>query len=193
MTTPDPKELLVMKAYALIGVVATNFATLEFQLQFLIGALVSGRVMSAEVMILIGNKSFSEKIRVMNEMAILRIAKVSPLRSRTAILIRQLETLRNTRNMFIHGYWLVNYPLILTTGGVSCANPKWRFNAKTEEWKSMDSKAITLEELENINQSIVHAIEEMSSISKALEAEQKQKAEQAGPGHPPQGVGSPDP
>lgn len=175
MTAPDPKELLVMKAYALIGVVASNFATLEFRLQFLLGVLVSGQVISPEATILVGNKSFSEKIRVLNEMAILRIIRGSPLRSRTAILVRQLENLRNTRNMFIHGYWLVNYPLLLTTGGVSCANPKWRFNAKTEEWNSMASKEISLDELEDISQSIVHAIDEISSISQALESEHRQK------------------
>ena len=186
MTAPDPKELLVMKAYALIGIVASNFATLEFRLQFLLSVLVSGQVISPEATILVGNKSFSEKIRVLNEMAILRITKGSTLRSRTAILVRQLENLRNTRNMFIHGYWLVNYPLLLTTGGVSCANPKWQFNAKTEEWNSMTSKEISLEELEDISQSIVHAIDEISSISQALESEHK-----GGPAYPPQGAGSP--
>ncbi len=177
MDVPDHKELLVLNAYALIGHAASSFATLEFRLQFLLGMLVTGKVISPEVAILAGNKTFAEKIRVLKEMAILRIPKSSPLRGRVTTLVNQLEALRNTRNKFIHGFWLVNYPLVATTGGVTCSDPKWRFNEKTEEWKSMGSESISLKHLETTSRTIGREIDEIQAITKALESERKQEKE----------------
>ena len=178
MKTPDEKELLVLQAYALIGHAASSFATLEFQLQFLLGMLVSGKALSPEVAILMGNNTFAEKIRVLKEMAILRIPKGSPLRDRMSKLVHQLNSLRNTRNKFIHGCWLVNYPLVLSTGGVTCSDPKCRFNEKEEEWRAMKSESISLKHLETTSHAIRHAIDEIHAITGELERGLKQRKTQ---------------
>jgi hypothetical protein len=113
--TEDEKaaERLVTEAYALVGHVATGFAALEFHLQFLVSFLISGKELSPEAVLVIRKQQFAERLDVLKDLARLRLPAGTELRTKTLELIDELNSLREKRNLHIHGFWLINYPLVV--------------------------------------------------------------------------------
>jgi hypothetical protein len=165
----DSREDAVMRAYALVGRAAADFATLEFHLQFLTSFLISGKHLSPEAVILTRLHTFADKIQLIREFVPFRFPKENPLRARVLKLVDDLSALRERRNFFIHGYWLINWQLIISEGLIRCSDPKWRFDNKTEEWKSMQSHDIRFDELEDLIRSIGATTHEAHGVLKELE------------------------
>ena len=139
----------VTEAYALVGAVSTGFATLEFHLQFILVLLITSKEASPEAFVTLRERQFSQKIRLLKDLIILRTPQKSDLRTKGNQLVKRLDALRETRNLYIHGYWLINYPLLLSTGGVRCSDTRWRFDKKTEAWTTMETHDIALSILRN--------------------------------------------
>lgn len=169
----DHREDVVMQAYAMVGRVAADFATLEFHLQFVTSILISGKMLSLEAIILTKRHTFSDRIQTIREFTPMRFNRENPLRERFTSLADELDALREKRNLFIHGYWTINWPLIHSKGMIHCSDPKWRFNKKTEEWKTMGSHGIRLEDLENLVYKISATMTEVHDLLKHLEKGQE--------------------
>jgi hypothetical protein len=137
----------VMEAYAHVGAVATGFATLEFHLQFVLSVMISRREVSPEALLVTRSKTFGQKIELLRELIQLRLPKGSDLHRIGIELASELDALRKKRNLYIHGYWLINYHVLASTGGVRCSDTKWRFDKKTDSWKTMETTDISLAEL----------------------------------------------
>ena len=73
------------------------------------------------------------------------------------------------RNFFIHGYWLINWQLISSKGLVRCSDPKWRYDKATEEWNSMQSHEIHLDELDELIRVIATVSNEVHEVLTALD------------------------
>jgi len=145
MSNDSPTEReQVTEAYALVGAASTGFATLEFHIQFILVLLISSKVVSPEAFISVREKQFSQKIRLLKDLIILRFPATSDLRTKGINLVKQLDALRGTRNLYIHGYWLINYQLLLSTGGVRCSDTRWYFDKKDESWSSMKKHDIPI-------------------------------------------------
>ena len=143
----SPSSQSVDEAYALIGKVAVGFSTIEFHLQFLLSLLLTGKEGSAEAVILFGQKQFSQRIRLLKDLVILKFDEGSRLGHEGIELVNSLEALRVTRNRYVHGYWLVNRHLLVSSGGVRCSETKWHFDKSDQAWKSMQPIDIPLDEL----------------------------------------------
>jgi len=140
-------QKIVTEAYAMVGTVATGFSTIEFHLQFLLSTLISGKEAAPEAMLVLKDKQFRQRIELLKDLVTLRLKKGSELRRKGMELVAALNSLRKTRNFYVHGYWLINYPTILSTGGVRCSDPTWQFNKDDESWTSMTTRDISLADL----------------------------------------------
>ena len=161
-----------MRAYALIGRTAADFATLEFHLQFLTSFLITGKHLSPEAVILTRRHMFADKIQLIREFMPFRFPNGHPLRERVRQLISDLTKLREQRNFFVHGYWLVNWQIIATERLIRCSDPKWRFDKTKEQWESMESHDIKLTDFETLIRQIGKITHEVHSILSLLENEQ---------------------
>ena len=167
--SPEAAEI---QAYALVGRAATCFSTLEFHIQFLCSFLVSDKILSPESVILTRRHTFAEKIQLIRDFIALRNPKDDPVRQRVLKLTSDLDALRERRNFFIHGYWLINWQLIFSEGLIRCSDPKWRYDKTTEEWSSMQSHDIHLDELENLIRHIATVTHEVHEVLNTLESSQ---------------------
>jgi hypothetical protein len=141
------EQQIVTKAFALVGTVATGFSTIEFHLQFLLSTLICGKENAPEAMLVLKQKQFGQRIELLKDLVTLKLPKDSELRRKGVELVAALNTLRETRNLYVHGYWLINYPVILSSGGIRCSETKWRFNKDDESWTSMTTRDISLDDL----------------------------------------------
>jgi hypothetical protein len=148
---PDNEEAAqrrVTEAFALVGAVATGFATIEFHLQFLLSTLLCGKELAFEAMLDFRRKTFAQRIEMLNELVASRLPEGTPLLRSGEELVTALTTLRETRNLYVHGYWLINYPLLISTGGVRCSDTQWRSNPEDESWQTMNTLDISLGDLQ---------------------------------------------
>lgn len=105
----EAAQKLVTEAYTLVGAVSTGFATIEFHLQFLLSVLISGKELAPEAMLVLRQKQFGQRIELLKDLVTLRLPKDTDLRQRGLALVAALSALRDTRNLYVHGYWLINY------------------------------------------------------------------------------------
>lgn len=138
----------VTEAFALVGAVATGFATIEFHLQFLLSTLLCGKELALEAMLDFRRKTFAQRIEMLNELVASRLPEGTSLRRSGEEPVTTLTTLRKTRNLYVHGYWLINYPLLISTGGVRCSDTKWRSNPEDDSWQTMTTLDISLGDLQ---------------------------------------------
>ena len=182
-----------MRAYALVGRAAADFATLEFHLQFLTSFLIGGKAVSPEALVLTRRHTFADKIQTIRDLLPFRFPNDGSLRERVLELLSDLDGLRERRNFFVHGYWLINWQLIASEGFIRCSDPKWRFDKKTQTWNSMRSHDIRFEELEELIRRVVKATMEVHSILNELEKglTQSTGGEQSPPAYPEGRVDAP--
>jgi hypothetical protein len=182
----DPKEESVLKAYALVGRAATGFSALEFHLQFLVSALITGKPLAIEAVILTQRSSFAQKIQLLRDFIPIRFIKGNPFREPAIKLAEDLDALREDRNLFIHGCWLINWQIIAAEGLIRCSDPKWRRD-KNEEWKSMTSQDFPFARLEELIKRTISITEEVGQIVHSFEKNvEKADTEKGAPsGAPP--------
>jgi hypothetical protein len=157
-------EKLVTEAYALVGHVATGFAALEFHLQFLVSFLISGKELSPEAILTTRKQHLAERLDLLKDLTRLRLPAGSDVRTKALELIDDLNALRETRNLHIHGFWLINYPLVAFDKIVRVSDPRWRFNKEDESWHSMGTKDIPIETLRNQTHQIAQLIERIHAL-----------------------------
>jgi hypothetical protein len=174
----EDQRTLVQEAYSLVGGVATGFSTLDFHLQFLLSVLVSGKEASPQAILVLRQKTFGQKIQLLEDIVSLNFPRGSQLRSRGQTLVKALNKLREKRNLYIHGYWLINYEVIASTGGVRCSDTKWRFDKKTDSWTSMPTHDISFRELRNYIQTTGDLFKELYSFNDAVLKELRSKTSQ---------------
>jgi hypothetical protein len=167
----------VTEAYALVGAVATGFSALEFHLQFVLCLLISGKEVSPEAILATRTKSFGQKIELLKDLIELRFPKDSDLRRVGSELVAELNALREKRNLYVHGYWLINYQLLVSTGGVRCSDTKWRFDKQAESWKSMQTFDISLDDLRKEGKATGALFTQLHSFNDRLRKELVQKHE----------------
>jgi len=145
---PDKQtDEAVTEAFALVGGISTGFASLEFHLQFILVLFISGKEDSSEAFLTIRDRQFSQKIQLLKDFVVLKFPKGDDLRTEGLALVKTLDSLRMKRNLFIHGYWLINEGVLATTGGIRCSDTRWKFDKKTEEWASLETHDFSLTEL----------------------------------------------
>jgi hypothetical protein len=180
--TKEEQDKLVQHAYALIGGVAAGFSTVDFHLQFLLSVLITGKEASPQALLVLRQNTFAQKIHLLQELLNLNFPQEkSELRSRGKKLVSTLDTIRGKRNLYVHGYWLVNYQLIASTGGVRVSDTKWRYDRKAKSRSCMDSHDISLEELRHQIVATKDLFEELLSFIAAVREGQalQEKAESA--------------
>lgn len=150
-TTKDDPD--VLRAYALVGVCATQYSALEFHIQFLLSFLHMGNELAIETVVLARNSSLAQKIRLIREFLGIRILSDPDLLEKGLQLVREIEARRKQRNLFIHGYWLINKPLVLS-GLVRVSDTSWQYNEEKTEYHAMGTQDITLPQLEEIPRAI---------------------------------------
>ena len=142
----------------------TGFAALEFHLQFLVNFLISGKELSPEAMVTTRKQQFAERLDLLKDLARLRLSAGTHLRNKTLELIDELNCLRETRNLHIHGFWLINYPLVAFYKIVRVSDPRWRFKKEDESWHSMGTTDILLDTLRNQARNIAQLIERIHAL-----------------------------
>ena len=165
---------LETEAFALIGANATRFSAIEFLLQFTLSLLISGKTLAPEAVLSFRSQSFGQRIQLLRDLVGLRLSIDSKLREKGTALVSSLEALREKRNHFIHGFWIVNYHLIVTTGGVRCSDTKWRFDKETNSWVSLTTKDFPLTELQNQLDEISQVTTQMHELNSEIEELLKQ-------------------
>lgn len=157
----------VVRAYALLGLCATKFSALEFHIQFLLSYLHMGRELAVETVVFTRRSSFSDKISLISELLRLRLHGQPDLLGTGLSLAADLEKCRESRNLFIHGYWLVNRPLIIQ-GFLRVSNPRWRYREKEASYTAMDSVDFALADLEILPRTICELIERLHNLLSTL-------------------------
>lgn len=137
----------VVRAYALLGQCGTLYAELEYRLQFLLATLHIGQEHSIETVLFTRGATFQKKILLIEELAQLRLQEFPDLLKTVLDLMIDLEKARINRNLFIHGFWIVNKGVI-NEGILRVSDTSWDYDRKEASYKTMDSKDIPLGELE---------------------------------------------
>jgi hypothetical protein len=146
--TKEEQAKLVENAYALIGGVAIAFSTIDFHLQFLLSVLITGKDSSPQALLVLRQIGFAQKIQLLQELLNLNFPEEkSELRIRGEKLVSALNNIRGKRNLYVHGFWLVNYPLMASTGGVRVSDTKWRYDKSAKSWTCLESHDISPAEL----------------------------------------------
>ena len=157
-------ERLVTEAYALVGHVATGFAALEFHLQFLVSFLISRKALSPEAILATRKQQFAGRLDLLKDLARLRLPAGTDLRTKALALIDELDALREKRNLHIHGFWLINYPLVAFHKIVRVSDPRWHFNKEDESWHSMGTTDIPLDTLRDQTHQIGELIKRVHAL-----------------------------
>lgn len=176
----EAADRLVTEAYALVGHVATGFAALEFHLQFLVSFLISGKELSPEAILTTRKQQFAERLDLLKDLARLRLPAGSDLRTRALGLIDELNALREKRNLHIHGFWLINYPLVAFDKIVRVSDPRWRFNKEDESWHSMGTTDIPLDALRDQPRQIAALIDRIHALIQEIKTTLLKKPDATG-------------
>jgi hypothetical protein len=168
-TPPEDEDPNVLRAYALLGLCATQFSALEFHIQFLLSFLHMGREIAVETIVFTRRSSFSHKIALITELLRLRLHDQPEMLAKGISLTTDLQAYRKKRNLFIHGYWLVNRPLILR-GLLRVSDTSWDYNQKEISYTAMDSIDMPLPELEALPGRIGELIDRSHELLKSLKA-----------------------
>jgi hypothetical protein len=67
-TTPDKDDPNILRAYAILGLCATQFSALEFHIQFLLSFLHMGRELAVETVVFTRRATFYQKISLIAEL-----------------------------------------------------------------------------------------------------------------------------
>lgn len=177
-TPPKTDEPDVVRAYAVLGLCATKFSALEFHIQFLLSFLHMGRELAVETVVFTRRSSFYQKISLITELLRLRLHDQPDLLSSGIALTTDLQTYRHKRNLFIHGYWLVNRPLIMQ-GLLRVSDTSWDYNEKEASYTAMSSIDMPLSELEALPGTIGGLIERSHELLKALKEHYASKTPKA--------------
>jgi hypothetical protein len=166
-TLPEKDDPDVVRAYAILGLCATQFSALEFHIQFLLSFLHMGRELAVESVVFTRRSSFYQKISLITELLRLRLHDQPELLQSGLSLTADLQTYRQKRNLFIHGYWLVNRPLIIQ-GLLRVSDTTWGYNEKETSYSAMKSIDMPLPELEALPAKIGELIERSHKLLEAL-------------------------
>jgi hypothetical protein len=128
-----------------------------------------GRELAVETVVFTRRSSFYQKISLITELLRLRLHDQPVLLAFGIALTADLQTFRQKRNLFIHGYWLVNRPLIMQ-GLLRVSDTSWDYNEKETSYTAMSSIDMPLSELEALPGTIGGLIERSHELLKALKA-----------------------
>ena len=167
----DPE---VMRAYALLGICATQFSALEFHIQFILSFLHTGREFAVETVIFTRRSSFSEKISLIRELLRLRLQAEPALLQSGLSLVADMDKYRDRRNLFIHGYWLVNRHVI-GQGILRVSDTRWKYREKEVAYTAMDSLDVSLTELEKLPVEIGDLINRTHELLRILKGNQRKQ------------------
>lgn len=171
MNTEPKEDPAVVRAYAFIGLCATQYATLEFHTQFLLSFLHMAKELSVETIIFTRHDNFSEKLKLIKEFAAYRLNNNAELRDKTIALATDIDKQREKRNHFIHGYWLVNEALVMQKM-VRVSDTKWKYDKDRVGYHAMETTDISLDELEKLPHEIGGLIERLHKLLEELKAEE---------------------
>jgi len=167
--SPEHDDPSVVRAYALLGLCATQFSALEFHIQFLLSFLHMGREFAVETVVFTRRSSFYQKISLITELLRLRLHDMPQLLTSGIAFTEDLQAYRQKRNLFIHGYWLVNRFLVMD-GIVRVSDTSWEYNDKEISYRAMKSIDIPLSELEALPGKIGSLIQQGHELLKAVKA-----------------------
>jgi len=155
----------VVKVFAQIGLCATQYATLEFHTQFLLSYLHTGKEMSLETVIFTRQASFAEKLKLIKEFAAYRLNKHPDICNKVLALASDIDKQRERRNLFIHGFWLVN-EVVIMEGLVRVSDTKWKYNKDRVEYRAMETTDISLADLKKLPVEINELIRRIPELIK---------------------------
>ena len=165
--TPQRDDPGIVRAYAVLGLCATQFSALEFHIQFLLSFLHMGSELAVETVVFTRRSSFHQKISLITELLRLRLQDQPALLASGISLVDDLQTYRQKRNLFIHGYWLVNGFLIMQ-GLLRVSDTSWDYNKKEASYTAMNTIDMPLVELEALPGKIGGLIERAHKLLEAL-------------------------
>jgi hypothetical protein len=134
-----------------------------------------GRELAVETVVFTRRSSFYQKISLIVELLRLRLHDQPELLKPGLSLTADLQTYRQKRNLFIHGYWLVNRFLIMD-GLLRVSDTSWDYNEKETSYSAMNSIDMPLPELEALPAQIGGLIERSHNLLEALKAHYTSKA-----------------
>jgi hypothetical protein len=159
MSDSEPQDHSgILRAYAVLGLCATQFSALEFHIQFLLSFLHMGKELSVETVIFTRRANFSQKIDLIEELLRFRLHKNPDLLDRGLALTKDLHSYRRKRNLFIHGNWIVNQFTVLK-GVLPVSDPSWNYKKEDASYKSNTTTEFPIPELELLPAKIGEMIE----------------------------------
>ena len=164
---PD-EDLEVVRAYSLVGMCAAQFAALEFHLQFSLSYFHMRKELSVETVIFTRNSTLKDKLQLIQELIRLRLQQMPDLAKEGIDIIDEIDKVRTERNLFIHGYWLINSYLV-RDGIVRVSDPKWKYDPKTVSYKAMPNRDIQLQYLKDLCAQVGSLIGKLQSYRKRVE------------------------
>jgi hypothetical protein len=107
----------VIRAYALVGFCAAQFARLEFHIGFSLSYFHMRKEISVETVIFTRNAQLRDKLRLLKELVAYRLQpRFAEIAAEGITIVDRIDKIRRERNLFIHGYWLINH--FLTHEGI---------------------------------------------------------------------------
>src|SRR5205085_2492527 len=168
-TSVEKDDPDVLRAYAILGLCATQFSALEFHIQSLLSFLHMGRELAVETVVFTRRSTFYQKISLIAELLRLRLHDHPELLKSGLSLTDDLQAYRLKRNLFMHGYWLVNR-FVISEGLLRVSDTSWNYNEKETSYAAMNSIDMPLPELEALPAKIGGLIERSHNLLKALKA-----------------------
>lgn len=132
------------KLYAALGELAITFSNLEHNVLLLLELLTHGDAFLGPIILDRLNLSGTlDRLRLYTKA---RLRENDDLYERTKTLIKDVDTVRVERNLFIHGQWVID-EYILSNGRVSCFQYKLRFNEDDGMWEYLHDHVFTPNQL----------------------------------------------
>jgi hypothetical protein len=173
-TTPDKDDPNILRAYAILGLCATQFSALEFHIQFLLSFLHMGRELAVETVVFTRRATFYQKISLIAELLRLRLHDQPELLQSGLSLTVDLQAYRQKRNLFIHGYWLVNR-FVIMDALLRVSDTSWDYNKEEASYSAMTSIDMPLADLEALPGKIGELIDRCHSLLEALKTHASSK------------------
>jgi hypothetical protein len=169
LPSAEKEDPTVIRAYALVGFCAAQFARLEFHVGFSLSYFHMWKEMSVETVIFTRNAQLRDKLRLLKELITYRLKHRFPqLAAEGITIVDRIDKIRDERNLFIHGYWLINH-FLTNEGIVNVSDTRWKYDSTDPAYSAMDTRKIKLSYLEALGRGVGEFITQLEDFRKKVD------------------------
>lgn len=179
LPSAQKEDPTVVRAYALVGFCAAQFARLEFHLGFSLSYFHMWKEISVETVIFTRNAQLRDKLRLLKELITYRLqSRFADLAAEGVTVVDRIDKIRDERNLFIHGYWLINH-FLTNEGIVNVSDTRWRYDSTDPSYSVMDTREIKLSYLEELGREVGELIEQLQEFRRKVDIATRGKGTEA--------------